>query len=165
MDTAEVIEKLDEVLARLRSSHWKERDGIKSELLEIARAAPSLPRVTEHLEQARKSLSLEERWEVDEVLEALEPEPEPEPEAEAEAEEEVDPNRPLSMSDLDLVYDDPRGFQLYRARRGPERWFAMQRDPRTGQPQTFELQEQELTQLKAQLQGSPYWVLGAGASS
>ena len=163
MDTAAVIEAIDGALEQLRVAHWKERDAIKEELLALARSASSLDRIRGHLEDARKGLSLEQRWEVDEVLEALKPEPEPEPEV---AEEEVpEENRPLSMADLNLVYDDPRGLQLYRTRRSPERWFAMQTDPRTGQPQTFELQGAELTQLKSQLTGSPYWVLGSGAST
>ena len=38
-------------------------------------------------------------------------------------------------------------------------------DLRTGQPQTFELHPQEIQQLKTQLAGSPYWVIGAGGVS
>ena len=33
----------------------------------------------------------------------------------------------------------------------------------SGQPQTFELMPQEITQLKTQLAGSPYWLLGGKA--
>ena len=65
------------------------------------------------------------------------------------------------MSDLDMVYDDPRGLQLYKHKK-QERWFAVQADPMSGQPRMFELHPSEVTQLRAQLQGSPYWVLGAG---
>ncbi|TVQ94421.1 MAG: hypothetical protein EA397_01765 [Deltaproteobacteria bacterium] len=65
------------------------------------------------------------------------------------------------MSDLDVVYDDPRGLMVYKHKTA-DRWFAVQPDPRTGQPQMFELHPTEVQQLKAQLKGSPYWVLGAG---
>jgi hypothetical protein len=41
-----------------------------------------------------------------------------------------------------------------------DRWFATQVDPRSGQPQTFELHASEVSQLKMQLMGSPYWVTG-----
>ena len=75
------------------------------------------------------------------------------------APEEADPNAPLTASDLNLVYDDPRGFMLHKSKVG-ERWFATQVDPRTGQPQTFELHAQEIEQIKGQLQGSPYWRIG-----
>ena len=68
----------------------------------------------------------------------------------------------LNPSDLVLVYDDPRGLLLHRTKTG-DRWFATQADPRTQQPQTFELRAQEISQLKVQLAGSPYWVLGAAA--
>ena len=63
-----------------------------------------------------------------------------------------------------LVYDDPRGLMLHKAKVG-ERWFATQVDPRTGTPQTFELHAQEITALKQQLASSPYWLLGAGGVS
>ena len=90
---------------------------------------------------------------------------EPEAPEEGAAEEETapepaDPNAQLTAADLDLVYDDPRGFMLHKSKVG-ERWFATQVDPSTSLPQTFELHSHELEQLKAQLQGSPYWRLGS----
>ena len=116
----------------------------------------------ELLEAAMRGELLETRWEIEDVLEettprkATPPAPAPEPPPAA-----PDPNRPLTAADLDLVYDDPRGLMLHKSKVG-ERWFATQIDPRTGQPQTFELHAMEVTQLKAQLQGSPYWLVGAG---
>ena len=62
---------LDEVIDRLRSAHWKERDAIKAELIAAAQAVGDVARVVEHLEAAKKSLNLELRWELDEVLEAV----------------------------------------------------------------------------------------------
>lgn len=106
---------------------------------------------------------LETRWEIEDILEATTPKkaaparpaaPEPPPAP-------PDPNRPLTAADLDMVYDDPRGLMLHKSKVG-DRWFATQIDPRTGQPQTFELHAAEVQQLKTQLKGSPYWLLGAG---
>lgn len=119
----------------------------------------------ELLNEVMKGELLETRWEIEDILEettpkkAAPPEPEPEPELAPE-----DPNRPLTSADLDLVYDDPRGLMLHKSKVG-ERWFATQVDPRTGQPQTFELHAQEITQLQTQLQGSPYWLVGSGGVS
>jgi len=151
------------IVDRLRQVGWKERDALKAELLAAAGEWSNRDAVLEHLETAKKSLGLEVRWEVDEVIEALTPEPEPEPEEEVEEEAPADPNAPLKASDLDLVFDDPRGLLLHKSKVG-NRWFATQPNPHTGQPQTFELHAQEVDQLKRQLAGSPYWVLGAGAA-
>jgi hypothetical protein len=160
---AETTARLEDIVARLRRAGWKEREGIKEELMALAKqfpvGAPETSKLREWLENARKELSLEARWEVDEVIEAITPPPAA---AATEPPKEVeDPNRPLSMSDLNLVYDDPRGLMLYKSKKG-ERWFATQVDPMSGRPQTFELRAQEITQLKTQLEGSPYWVLGSG---
>jgi hypothetical protein len=159
------VESLDSLIAQLRDAPFAQREAIKAQLVEAAGAVGDHTRAIDHLEAAKKELpSLELRWEVDEVIEAITPPPEPEPEAEAEAEEPADPNAPLSQADLDLVYDDPRGLLLHKAKKA-DRWFATQRNPQTGQPQTFELHPQEVAQLKQQLAGSPYWVLGAGGAA
>ncbi|NCG21302.1 MAG: hypothetical protein GWP91_20020, partial [Rhodobacterales bacterium] len=84
----------------------------------------------------------------------------PPPEVSEEPEEEEAPKGPLTADDLNLVYQDPRGLVLHKSKVG-ERWFATQKDPRSGQPQTFELQDAEISQLKIQLNGSPYWVANA----
>jgi len=154
------MDAIDALLGELAAAGWKERDAIKLKLIAACGEQADFSALEEHLLHAKKGLSLELRWEIDEVIECLKPAPEPEPEAEAEAEAE-DPNRPLTAADLVVVYDDPRGLILHKSKVG-ERWFATQRDPRTGQPQTFELQAAEITQLKTQLAGSPYWVLGGG---
>jgi hypothetical protein len=150
-------EALDGLIARLGSATWKERDPIKAELEQLAATFPDRKATLDYLESAKRALQdLEARWEVDEVIEKLTPPPPP-PEK-----KEEDKNKPLSAADLNLVYDDPRGLLLHKTKVG-ERWFATQRDPRTGQPQTFELRAEEVAQLKTQLAGSPYWVIGAGA--
>jgi hypothetical protein len=165
MDNTQVLEKLDEILVRLCHAGWKEREEIKAELHEAAVQAGAHPSIVGHLEDARKSMPLEARWEVDEVLEMLTPpETAEEEEVEEEEEEPEDPNKQLTMSDLDVVYDDPRGLVVYKSKKG-ERWFAAQPDPMTGQPRMFELGAPEVEQLKAQLAGSPYWVLGSGGAA
>jgi len=158
------VEQLESLIEQLKSADWKGRDAVREQILAAAKGSPD--QAKDFLENARKNLSLELKWEIDDVLEALEPEPEPEPEAaeeEAAPEEPVDPNAPLSASDLKEVYNDPRGLILYTDRRTGTRWFATQVNPYTRQPETFELQAAEVDQLKQQLAGSPYWVLGAGA--
>lgn len=153
-------EALDGLVARLAAAKWKERDPIKAELMALAGKFPDRKAVLSHLESKKREIQdLEARWEVDEVIEKLTPPP---PEKPVEEPPPPDKNKPLTQADLNLVYDDPRGFLLHKTKVG-ERWFATQRDPRTGQPQTFELRAEEVTQLKSQLAGSPYWVLGAGA--
>ena len=125
--------------------------------------------VREHLENLTRGELLEIQWEFDDVLdESMPPKKDPiEPETTSEADdtpdtttETDDPNAPMTAADLNLVYDDPRGFMLHKSKVG-ERWFATQVDPGTGLPQTFELHANEIEQLKDQLQGSPYWRLGS----
>jgi hypothetical protein len=163
MSASADIERLDTILARLRQVGWKERDAVKEELQTAAEAAADRVAAREHLEGVLKGLPLELRWEVEEVIERLKPPPAPAPapppEAEPEADAKADP-RQLKMSDLNMVYDDPRGLMLYK-HKTLERWFAVQPDPRTGQPQMFELSPAEVKQVQTQLKGSPYWILGA----
>ncbi len=150
------------LVARIRSASYSEREAIKEELLALVRG-PGGAAAREALDSARKGELLEVQWEIEEVLELTAPPkpveaaPPPPPPPEAPP----DPNAPLTSKDLVMVYDDPRGLVLHKSKVG-ERWFATQVDPNTRQPQTFELHPQEVTQLKQQLAGSPYWVLGGG---
>lgn len=153
--SADVLATIDTVIARLRSASWKDRDAIKAELLTLAEAAPNRDVVRDHLAEAARGISdLEVRWEIEEVVEALKPPPVP-----VEPPKEEEPKK--AAPDFVLVYDDPRGLQLFKTKTG-DRWAAQQVDPRTGQPMSFELHPQEVEQLKVKLRGSPYWVLGAG---
>lgn len=149
-------------VARIRSGNDAQREVVRAELIAAIRA-PGGKAVREALDSARRGEPLEVQWEIEEVLEATAPPktaaPPPPPEPEPEPE---DPNRPLTAKDLVVAYDDPRGLLLHKSKVG-DRWFATQADPQTGQPQTFELHAQQVAQLKTQLAGSPYWVLGAGA--
>lgn len=158
------MEAVDKLVQALRQAGWEAREPVKAQLITLA-SGPDGKAVRDHLESAKRGELLEIQWEIDEVLEATTPrKAEPPKKAEAPApppEAPPDPNKPLSAKDLNLVYDDPRGLMLHKSKVG-ERWFATQFDPRTGQPQTFELHAQEIQQLKTQLAGSPYWVIGAG---
>jgi hypothetical protein len=162
------METVDTLISTLRQTPYNSRDTIKKDLVALA-LGDNGSAVREHLHSVKKGELLELQWEIDDVLEESAPPPvvpppseDPpeaplEPAAEAEA---ADPNASLTAADLNLVYDDPRGLMLHKSKVG-DRWFATQTDPQTGQPQTFELHAHELEQLKAQLQGSPYWRLGS----
>lgn len=160
MDAA-IATKVDEMLARLKAADWRGREEIKGELMAFATARTDAEKtqLREHLDHAKKELILEVRWEIEEVIEAITPPPAP---VEKPPEPEPEKKKGITAADLNLVYDDPRGFLLYKTKKLPERWFATQVDPRTQQPQTFELQATEIVALKQQLMGSPYWVLGSG---
>ena len=153
---SEALAALDVLVAQLKNADWKSRDALKEQLVVLANAFDDHATLEEHFTEVKKSLSLELRWELDEVLERSAPPPE----VSEEPEEEEAPKGPLTAEDLNLVYQDPRGLVLHKSKVG-ERWFATQKDPRSGQPQTFELQDAEISQLKIQLNGSPYWVANA----
>jgi len=160
------LDALTALIERLGAASDDDIDGIKAELQAAAEAFDDRTRAIDHLEHVKKELnSLELRWEVDEVIEAITPPPvAEEPEEEEEEVADDDPNKPLSAADLDLVYDDPRGLLLYKHKRA-DRWFLTQVNPYNGQPQTAELHPQEVEQLKQKLAGSPYWVLGSGGAA
>jgi hypothetical protein len=156
------MEAVDNLINSLRSAQYDARADIKKQLLALALGEKG-SHVREHLDNLRRGELLEIQWEIEDVLEESAPTPinpptpEPEPEPEPEV-VEPDPNAQLSAADLEMVYDDPRGFMLHKSKVG-NRWFATQVDPQTG-PQTFELQAQEIEQIKGQLEGSPYWLIG-----
>ncbi len=154
------MEAVDTLVETLRQAAPGDRAPIKAQLLALAQG-PEGSVVQEHLDNMRRGEILETQWEIEEVLEAAAPTPaQPEPEPEPDAEPEEDPNRQLKAADLQLIYDDPRGLMLHKSKVG-DRWFLTQMDPQTRQPQTFELQKQEIEQLKTQLQGSPHWLIGS----
>lgn len=155
------MEVVNTLIRRLRRASEAERAEIKKELTELLRGADAA-QAREAVEQSLKGELLEVQWELEEVLDATAPKkPEPAPAAKKPEPEPEKPNEPrqLTAADLQLMYDDPRGLMLYKTKVG-DRWFATQVDPRTGQPQTFELHPEEIPQVKAKLQNSPYWVIG-----
>lgn len=155
-DTLE--QRVKELVAELRKGSTQAAAALR----ELCTGEPGA-RPRDLLDTAMKGELLETRWEIEDILDetrpkkaaAAAPEPPPEPEAPATP-------KPLSAADLNLVYDDPRGLMLHKSKVG-DRWFATQVDPSSGKPQTFELHSQEVSQLRMQLHGSPYWLPGAGA--
>jgi len=161
------MEAVDTLIDALRTVDFEARPTIKEKLIALATSKDSAI-VRDHLETLKRGELLVIQWEIDDVLdESAPPKPQaPVPDEAIDSEEAAapppesdDPNAPLTAADLNLVYDDPRGFMLHKSKVG-ERWFATQVDPATGLPQTFELHANEIEQLKTQLQGSPYWRLG-----
>ena len=150
---------IDALVEKLVAVGWKGRDAVKVELVSAIQASEVPEVLRSHLEgKLRDIQDLELRWEVQAVLEETKPPVVP-------VAAPVEPPKPeekkkLTQADLTLMYDDPRGLLLHKTKVG-DRWFATQTDPRTNQPQTFELRAQEVTQLKTQLAGSPYWIIGA----
>lgn len=158
------MEAVQTLIQKLRKASEAERTEIKQELIALIRGADGA-QARESVEQGMKGELLEVKWELEEVLEETAPKkpapaPAPPPKEEAKEPEPPPGGKQISAADLQLMYDDPRGLMLYKTKVG-ERWFATQVDPRTGQPQTFELHPDEIRQVKAQLQNSPYWVLGS----
>ena len=153
------MEAVQNLIRRLRQADDAERAAIKEELIALLRGRDA-GGARETIEAALKGELLEVQWELEEVLEATAPKkPTPPPGPPPKPEPEPPKNKQLSAADLTLVYDDPRGLMLYKTKVG-ERMFASQVDPRTGQPQTIELHPDEVKAAKAQLQNSPYWVIG-----
>lgn len=165
------MEAVIDLIRKLRRADDEARAAIKAELIALGQG-PDGAHVRETIEGAMRGEVLEVQWELEEVVEVLTPKkpappPKPEPpkappkpEApKAPAKDEPGKPRQISAADLTLMYDDPRGLMLYKTKVG-ERWFATQVDPRTGQPQTFELHPDEVKAVKQQLAGSPYWVIG-----
>lgn len=122
--------------------------------------------VRSQIEKQARAQILTIQWELEEIMERtaskLSPPPKETPEEAPDVPEESpdpDPNTPLSSADVEVIYEDPRGLVLHRSKNG-KRWLATQLDPETGHPQTFELQGEQIDQLKMDLAQSPYWVLG-----
>ena len=149
------MEPIDALIARLRQTDDDDvRDEIKSEMISFAEQR-SKSEVREYLESAMKEELLEVQWELEEVIEALMP---PKKQEAPEPEPVDDPTtRALRPSEIELVYNDPRGIRLYKSK-VDDRWVVSQIDPRIGQPVTYELPGTEAANIKAQLAGSPYWL-------
>lgn len=156
MTTEQVLEAADAILSRLAAAGWRERDALKEELLGFVRDNEGCSSLETHLESCRKGVPLEVRWEIDEVLEAVRP----------VVEEEVVPEEeaPVESTGPQVIYDDPRGLTIQRTADG-SRYLVTQSDPYTGQPQTVEVPAAQFEQIKTQLRGSPYWVLGSGVGA
>ena len=151
------MEVVDALIARLRSTDDDDvRDELKAEMVALG---DTLGRssLRGYVESALKEELLEVKWELEEVIEALAP-PKKDDEPEPEPEPVDDPTqRALRPSEIDLVYDDPRGLRIYKSK-VDDRWVVSQIDPRVNQPVTYEIPGEEAEPIKTQLAGSPYWL-------
>ena len=154
------MDEIESLIAELQGANAERKAAIYGALEQWC-VSDAAQEARSAIEKGARSQILTIQWELEEILERTAPEPitppeEPEEEADAtpEAEPEGNPEG-LSASDVEMVYEDPRGLILHRTKTG-DRWLATQMDPRTGQPQTFELHPQEIDQLKVQLAHSPY---------
>ncbi|MEC8276684.1 MAG: hypothetical protein VXZ96_20490 [Myxococcota bacterium] len=137
-------------IEELKGASISRQDEICEALLSIGKENPS--EAADLLRGLTKFEHLNIQWLVEEVIEQLAP-------TEDEPEEVDDPTtRPLRSSELELVYDDPRGVRLYRST-VDTRWVLYQVDPRSGMPMQQELQSEEAEHVKRQLYGSPYWLI------
>ncbi len=152
------MDRIEQLVVSLRGASPSERSAILEELRQLC-TGPQGAEARSRLERLARGEVLEIQWELEELLEEVTPKP-AKP-AEPPPPKEEPPPESKGSDQLELVYDDPRGLMLHRTRDG-SRWFATQVDPRTGQPQTFEIPPSQVAQVQAQLAGSPYWVLGKG---
>ena len=148
----------DEILLRvteLRAADEERCEDIKKELLELAKSyGPS--NTISLLESVKDGERLPVQWELEEVIEMLEPTKNNA--KKVTEEEEDDPtNRRLRGSELELYYNDPRGIRLFKSK-VDDRWVLMQLDPRTGGMLQNEISGQKAAGIVQQLMGSPYWV-------
>ena len=150
------MELIETLIAQLRGTDDDDvRDEIKAQMVAFAEQG-SKSEVRDYLERAMKEELLEVQWELEEVIETLAPPKKQQPEPEPEPVD--DPTtRALRPSEIELVYNDPRGLRLYKSK-VDERWVVSQIDPRIGQPVTYELPGSEAAGIKDQLAGSPYWL-------
>ena len=144
-------EQYKTLISELKTASVNRQDAICEELLAIGQSDPATAAslLTELVKFERLSI----QWLIEEVVEQLVPPSE-------ESEEEVDDpsTRPLRSSELELVYDDPRGIRLYRSK-VDDRWMLIQIDPQSGMPMQQELQAEQATPILRQLAGSPYWLV------
>jgi hypothetical protein len=151
----DVNQEIEEVLIQLRSAiRIDDDDGLetaKSLLISLGNTHGAKS-VSNHLNSLRPKESLPVQWELEEVIELLDP---------PKKKEEVvdDPStRQLRSSELTPIYQDPRGLSVF-ASKIDGRWVVMQLDPRTGAMRRQEVPEDNVPQIKMSLQGSPYWIV------
>ena len=145
------------MIEQLREATDEQCEQIKAQIIAIAgEYGPS--NTISLLESKKYEERLPVQWELDEVIEALEP---TKKKGKKDNEDEDDPsNRRLRSSELELYYNDPhRGIRLFKSK-VDERWVLMQMDPRTGGMLQNELQAKDAHPIIQQLQmmGAPFWI-------
>ena len=144
------MEEVERLVASIAGASGDEKEKILATLEELC-MGPNGDDVVGQIEKSARSQILTVQWELEELIEKVRPPAVEEPVEEEPAEDAGDPG------EMRMVYNDPRGLVLH-TNGDQSRWLATQVDPRTGQPQTFELHSSEVDQLRMQLMGSPYWV-------
>jgi hypothetical protein len=147
-----VEEKIKAIINKLYHASKEEAELCKHELIamvdEYGKAS-----VVSALEGSKKKELLKVQWQLEEVLEIINPP------KEVEVEEDDPSSRRLRMSEIELKYADPRGLRLYSSK-VDTRWVIMRMDPQTGGMMQQEIDGEKAIQIQQQLAGSPYWVNG-----
>jgi len=143
-------EKIQSIIKRLYNTSEEETEELKKQLISMVDEYGK-SNVVSYLEIAKRKELLRVQWELEEVLEEINPPKKVE-------EKEDDPSqRRLRGSELELRYADPRGLRLYSSK-VDDRWVVMQMDPRTGGMMQNEIDGQKAAQIQQQLAASPYWI-------
>ena len=146
-------EQIQAIVESFRSADDSQYESLRNQLVEIAQAYGVSNMVT-FLESAKRAERLEVQWELEDVIDILEP---PKQDKKPDDDEDDPAGRHLRMSELELVYNDPRGIRLFKSK-VDDRWMLMQLDPRSGQMMQQELNAEQGAHITSQLGGSPYWL-------
>jgi hypothetical protein len=145
-----VEKKIKAIINKLYHASKEEAEECKQKLIamvdEYGKAS-----VVSALEGSKKKELLKVQWQLEEVLEIINP-----PKV-VEEEEDNPSERKLRMSEMELRYADPRGLRLYSSK-VDTRWVIMRMDPQTGGMMQQEVDGEKATQIQQQLADSPYWV-------
>ena len=141
---------IQDIIQKLYSASEEECEALKEKLISLAQTYGKA-NVVSCLETKKRAELLAVQWEIDEVLEILNPP--------KKVEEEVDDpsTRRLRGSELELRYADPQGIRLFSSK-VDSRWVVSQMDPRTGGVMQQEIDADQADQLVMRLAGSPYWI-------
>ena len=146
---------IDGYILNIRASIDTNEEQVELEKGHIIALAESYEakEIAQILELRKPKELLPIQWELEEIIEALDP-----ADTTPEEDDDDDPcQRRLRASELELVYSDPRGLQLFTSK-VDDRWVVMQMDPYTGGMTQKEIPGDQAEHIKRQLAGSPYWV-------
>ena len=143
-------EKIKAIIKKLYHVSKEEAEICKQELIDMVDEYGKSS-VVSALEGNKKKELLKVQWQLEEVLEIINPP------KKVDVEEDDPSTRRLRMSEIELRYADPRGLRLYSSK-VDTRWVIMRMDPQTGGMMQQEIDGEKATQIQQQLAGSPYWV-------
>jgi len=146
------------LIDQLRRAHGDEDTHQKIRLLLIQLGKEcGIGEMVRFLESLKRGENLEVKWELEEVIDTLDPPKKSIEDKDAEEDEDNASGRKLRASELHLCYSDPKGLRIYQSK-VDERWVVMQPDPRTGGMVQQELGPEQGKQIQQQLMETPYWV-------